>query len=88
VFVGAYDESTGRVGAFASEIRGRHAEEVARDAMPGAKFTEPMGGRANRGVAEESWQAIPVCARVCQPQFGPDLFPPGTLGQAGGAWGR
>jgi len=88
VFVGAYDEATGKFGAFASEIGGRHAEEVARAAMPNARLTEPMGWRQPKGASSEAWQVIPVCARVCQPQFGPGLFPAGTPGQAGGAWGR
>jgi hypothetical protein len=31
---------------------------------------------------------IPVRKKVCQPQFGPELFPLGTPGEPGGAWGR
>jgi RHS repeat-associated protein len=88
VFVGAYDEGTGEVGAFHSVIGGSHAEEVARGAMPNAHLTEPMGWRQPKGTPDEVWQVIPVCAPVCQPQFAPSLFPPGTPGQAGGVWGR
>ena len=85
VFIGAYDEAT--EGAFHSVIRGPHAEDMARAAMPNAKFTEPMGWRVVKPNPEPQWVEIEVCP-VCQPKYPEWLFPKGTPGAKGGAWGR
>jgi hypothetical protein len=69
-----------------SRLGGIHAEDVAQRIEPGGQMSRPFGWRRDVETGELTWQPINVCVQ-CPPKYLPSLFPPGTRGDIGGAWG-
>jgi hypothetical protein len=60
--------------------------DIIQERMPGAQMTEPYAWRRNPDTGELEWKPFTVCV-VCQGKYPPTLFPTGTQGAPGGAWG-
>lgn len=64
------------------EAAGSEIETVARE-----EIAEDFGFvRRNLDTGELEWKPFTVCT-TCQGKYPPTLFPPGTRGASGGAWG-
>jgi RHS repeat-associated protein len=80
-------KADGTIDTVGSRPGGIHAEDVAQGLQPGGQMSRPFGWRRDVASGELTWQPINVCVQ-CQPKYPPSLFPAGTAGDPGGAWGR
>ncbi len=77
----------GTIETVGSRPGGIHAEDVAQALEPGGQMSTPFGWRRPDADGPLTWQPINVCTQ-CQRSYSPTLFPPGTQGDPGGAWGK